>query len=60
MKTKSEILKQALTDIVDPVGAMKRDLKDGYTLDGRYACQLSQDPHHLKQIAKDALDQIET
>ena len=50
-----ERLRGALADIINPIGAMQRDLEDGYQLDGAMAVALANDPEHYKRIARAAL-----
>lgn len=60
MKTKDKlrIMEQALRDIVNPIEAMKRDIEDGYELNGLLAYELSNDPNYLKDVASKALREI--
>jgi len=53
--TESERLLTALGDIINPIGAMRRDLEDGYELNGAMAVAIANDPEHYKRIARDAL-----
>jgi hypothetical protein len=57
-KQKLKIAIQALKDIHDPISRLKRNMEEGYVLDGFYAVQLSQNASFLKDIAKDALVEI--
>ena len=57
---KLKITEQALRDIVDPIGAMKRDLEDGYELNGQMAYEMSIDPNYLKDVASKALREIKS
>ena len=50
-----ERLRGVLADIINPIGAMQRDLEDGYQLDGAMAVAMANDPEHYKRIARDAL-----
>jgi hypothetical protein len=50
-----ERLRSALADIINPIGAMQRDLEDGYRLDGAMAVAMANDPEHYKRIARAAL-----
>ena len=50
-----ERLRGALADIINPIGAMQRDLEDGYRLDGAMAVAMANDPEHYKRIARAAL-----
>lgn len=52
-----ERLRQALGDIVDPISKFKRELKPGEQLDGMWCVRLSDNPHYLKGMAKDALEE---
>ena len=54
---KLEILSQALKDIMYPLAALKRKLKEDEILN-EYAAKLINDPNHLKSIAKEALRKI--
>lgn len=47
--------RKALEDIVDPIGKMKRELKDGEQLNGMFAVQMAESAHYLQSIATDAL-----
>ncbi len=58
-ENKLKIAEQALKDVVDPIGKMKRELGDGYALDGQMAMALSRDANYAKQIAQTALDRIQ-
>jgi len=49
---------QALEDLVDPIGAIKRNMKPTEQLNGYMAIQISNDPNHLKTIATNALRAI--
>lgn len=49
---------QALKDIVNPIGAMRRNLKGDERLEGRMAYMLSQDHTYLKSIAIKALKEM--
>jgi hypothetical protein len=55
---KLSIAIQALKDIVDPISALRRDIKDDEVLNGCLAISLSNDQSHLKNIAKEALLKI--
>lgn len=48
----------SLKKIANPIEFMKNELKEGERLNGQYAFQLSIDPNYLKQIAKDALNEL--
>ena len=50
-----ERLRTALGDIINPIGAMQRDLEDGYDLNGAMAVAMANDPEHYKRIARAAL-----
>ncbi len=58
VEDKLKIAEQALMDIIDPIKAMKRDLKGGYELNGHMAYELSNDPNYLKDSASKALREI--
>lgn len=57
--TKLETAVQALRDIVDPIGKMRRETPEGHRLDGAGAAALSASASHLQEIARQALEQIE-
>ena len=57
---KLKITEQALRDIVDPIGAMKRDFEEDYELTGEMAYELSNDPYYLKDVASNALREIKS
>lgn len=59
MKTKLSIATQALIDISEPITAMRRYAESkGAELNGHMAYTLSNDPYHLKNIAKKALSEM--
>ena len=45
---------QALKDIIDPIGQMKREMPEGARLN-HLAGRIADDPGHLRSIAKEAL-----
>jgi hypothetical protein len=47
---------QALEDVVNPIGKIKREMPENCEIDIVYAQLLSNDIHHIKSIAKEALD----
>lgn len=53
--TEIERLRMALGDIINPIGAMQRDLEEGYVLNGAMAVAMANDPEHYKRIARAAL-----
>lgn len=53
-------LAEALREIVDPITAMHRNLKDNEQLNGAMAVHLSRDPEYLRGIARKALAQLDT
>jgi hypothetical protein len=55
---KMNIAAQALRDIINPIGKIERELKEGEQINGGYAVMLSKDPEHLRKIAKEALDKL--
>ena len=57
-KSRLNIAIQALEDIIDPIGKIKREMPKGYVLDGRSAVELADDPGNLKMIARVALREI--
>jgi hypothetical protein len=48
-------LREALKEIVDPVGYMLKRVPPGHVFDGVWACRLAGMPQHLQQIADRAL-----
>lgn len=56
---KLSIAINALKDIIDPIGTLKRELKEGETLNGQIAVILANDVIFLRNLAKNALKQIE-
>ena len=56
---KLEIAMQALEDIADPVGAIKRKMNPEERLNGPMAISLSQNHNYLKGIAREALYKID-
>ena len=56
LEQKVERLKQCLQDIIDPVAALRRDLPDGYKLNGGMVVHLLNDPATYKDIAKRGLE----
>lgn len=54
-KSPIQILRDALTDICDPIAAMQRDLPEGYSLNGAMAVAMCDKPQHYKDIAAKAL-----
>lgn len=56
LKAENEILRQGLTDVTDPIGKIRREMPEGYRLDGCNAAWLSDDANHLKEIALKALE----
>lgn len=56
LPSKDQVYEQALRDILDPIGAMKRDLPEGYRLDGHAAYHLAGQPETYKDIARKALE----
>ena len=57
-ETSLQIALKALEDIVNPIGYMKSQLKDGESLDGHYAIMISDKPKFYQDIAKEALEKI--
>lgn len=58
MKTKLEIATQALVDVADPLTALRVYAESqGATLSGM-AHSIANDPNHIKQIAKKALEEM--
>lgn len=58
MKTKLSIATQALIDISDPLMALRRYAESKGGQLGGMAYQISNDPHHIKSIAKNALSEM--
>lgn len=48
-------LRQALRDIADPIPAWRRDLQDGYALDGAACVRMADDPETYRRMAREAL-----
>lgn len=48
----------ALEAIVDPIGHMKKQLKEDERLDGMYAIRIAERPEFYQDIAKKALEEI--
>lgn len=48
----------ALNAIVDPIGHMKKQLKEDERLDGMYAIRIAERPEFYQEIAKKALEEI--
>ncbi len=62
MSTKSnasDVMRQALEDITEPIAAMQRDLPEGHSLNGHYAMVNADNPEHYKRIARAALSTVE-
>jgi hypothetical protein len=59
MTTPLDIAKQALNDILDPIGHMERNLPEGYRLDGHAALQQMNSREFYIRIAREALAAIE-
>ena len=57
--TKLQIARRALEDIYDPIGGIRRDLKPGDRLDGQMVAQLYNDASYLRELAKDALKELD-
>lgn len=58
-KTKEEILKKAIEEIIDPIGKMKSILEEGEQLNGLYANSLYNSANYLREIAVKALKEYE-
>jgi len=56
-RSRLSIAIQALEDIIDPIGKIKREMKKGYYLNSE-AAKLENDPAYLKMIASQALGEI--
>jgi len=57
--TKEEIALEALENIASPIAYLQAEAKkNGATLDGSKAIELSNDPSFLKQIAEKAMREI--
>ena len=48
----------ALEAIVDPIGHMRKQLKEDERLDGMYAIRIAERPEFYQDIAKKALEEI--
>jgi len=48
----------ALEAIVDPIGHMRKQLKEDERLDGMYAIRIAERPEFYQEIAKKALEEI--
>ncbi len=57
-KEKLEIAVQALKDIIDPIGEIKRDICQGYVINLPTLIKLSESHIYLKEIAEMALRKI--
>lgn len=57
----NEAMRAALEHIADPIGFMVAEVaaKEGYTLDAAMAIRISEDPNHLKKIARDCLAAVD-
>ena len=58
-KAKLKVAIQALKDMLDPIGKMRRELPEGYKLDGHFAVQYADSPQCYRAIAAEALQKIE-
>jgi hypothetical protein len=52
----TERFRQALQDIADPVGYLRRTMEPGYVLDGRGAVAFAENAANLQAIARAALE----
>jgi hypothetical protein len=59
LKKQVEYLKSALEKISNPIKSMEQELKEGETLNGQYAIQLSNDASYLKSIALNAINDLD-
>ena len=50
------MLLQALQDITDPIGKMRRNLQEGYTLNGAACVHMANDPDTYRRMAREALE----
>ena len=57
-ETSLQIALKALENIINPIGYMKSQLKDGESFDGHYAIMISDKPKFYQDIAKEALEKI--
>lgn len=57
-ETSLQIALKALENIINPIGYMKSQLKDGESLEGHYAIMISDNPKFYQDIAKEALEEI--
>lgn len=49
-------LRQALKDVINPIGKLKREMEPGRVLDGVMACRWAEMPSTLQEIARKALE----
>ena len=59
MTRKLDIARRALEDIVDPAAQFIRNLEPGEKLDGLMVAQLHDDAAYLRELAKDALKELD-
>ena len=57
-ETSLQIALKALEDIINPIGYMKSQLNYGESLNGHYAIMISDKPKFYQDIAKEALEKI--
>jgi hypothetical protein len=48
----------ALEAIIDPIGHMRKQLKEDERLDGMYAIRIAERPEYYQDIARKALEEI--
>jgi hypothetical protein len=48
----------ALEAIIDPIGHMRKQLKEDERLDGMYAIRIAERPEYYQEIARKALEEI--
>ena len=53
-----QLIKSALEAIIDPIGHMKKQLKEDERLDGMYAIRIAERPEFYQDIARKALEEI--
>ena len=57
-KEKLDLAVQALMDVADPVGMLRRQCPEGCTLNGSMVVQIQNDPYFFRKIAEDALKRL--
>ena len=57
LEAQNKVLRDALTDIENPIAAMQRDVPEGYSFNGAIALSIIERPEHYMSIARKALEQ---